>query len=179
RTRRQLVEAFAPLTVEANRQKYRTIYGKDLDKNPYEEVISCLSVGNILWAPILSQWGTRTLGYESVAATSSLLNMRWAFLRGAARQGGHLTPTYRSCNFRHSASIFSDAGRFHAPKNILDNYYSVYAGAGMTWYKFDIWYQYMAGSSMFYHEQGFDEFWKPGGTTVAGLQEVQLSPKGK
>jgi hypothetical protein len=49
----------------------------------------------------------------------------------------------------------------------------------MTWYKFDIWYQYMAGSSMFYHEQGFDEFWQPGGTTAAGLHEVQLSPKGK
>lgn len=49
----------------------------------------------------------------------------------------------------------------------------------MTWYKFDIWYQYMAGSSMFYHEQGFDEFWKPGGTTAAGEKEVQLSPKGK
>jgi hypothetical protein len=37
----------------------------------------------------------------------------------------------------------------------------------------------MAGSSMFYHEQGFDEFWQPGGTTAAGLHEVQLSPKGK
>jgi len=43
----------------------------------------------------------------------------------------------------------------------------------------DIWYQYMAGSSLFYHEQGFDEFWQPGGTTAAGLHEVQLSPKGR
>ena len=49
----------------------------------------------------------------------------------------------------------------------------------MTWYKFDIWYQYMAGSSMFYHEQGFDEFWRPGGTSAAGVREVELSPKGK
>ncbi len=32
---------------------------------------------------------------------------------------------------------------------------------------------------MFYHEQGFDEFWMPGGTTAAGLHPVQLSPKGK
>ena len=32
---------------------------------------------------------------------------------------------------------------------------------------------------MFYHEQGFDEFWKPGGTSAAGVREVQLSPKGK
>jgi hypothetical protein len=43
----------------------------------------------------------------------------------------------------------------------------------------DIWYQYMAGSSMFYHEQGFDEFWRPGGTSAAGVRPVQLSPKGK
>lgn len=49
----------------------------------------------------------------------------------------------------------------------------------MTWYKFDIWYQYMAGSSLFYHEQGFDEFWKPGGTSAAGLRDIQLSPKGQ
>jgi hypothetical protein len=49
----------------------------------------------------------------------------------------------------------------------------------MTWYKMDLWVQYMAGSAMFYHEQGFDEFWIPGGTAAAGIKEVQLSPKGK
>jgi len=178
-TRRQLVEAFTPLTLEGNAAKYRAIYGRDLDENPYVDVISCLSVGNVAFAPLLSRWGVRTLGYESAAATSSLLPLRWAFLRGAARQGGHLTATYRSCNFGDSATIFSNTQSYHTPQNILDNYYSVYSGAGMTWYKMDLWYQYMAGSSMFYHEQGFDEFWKPGGTTAAGVQEVQLSPKGK
>jgi hypothetical protein len=75
--------------------------------------------------------------------------------------------------------MFTTISSYSQPKNILDNYYSVYSGAGMTWYKFDIWYQYMAGSSMFYHEQGFDEFWKPGGTSAAGRRGVQLSPKGK
>jgi hypothetical protein len=105
--------------------------------------------------------------------------MRWAFMRGLARQGGHTTATYRSCNFGDSATIFSNTQSYHTPQNILDNYYSVFSGAGMTWYKFDIWYQYMAGSSMFYHEQGFDEWWQPGGTTAAGIHEVQLSPKGK
>jgi hypothetical protein len=48
----------------------------------------------------------------------------------------------------------------------------------MTWYKFDIWYQYMAGSSMFYHEQGFDEFWAPAGGSTP-QKEIQLSPKGR
>ncbi len=179
KTRRQLVDAFAPLTIEQNRLKYRTVYGKDLDKNHFEDVIPCLSVGNILWNPIQSEWGVRTLGYESAAATSTLLNMRWAFMRGIARQGNHLTATYRSCNFGDSATIFSNQQSYHSPQNILDNYYSVYSGAGMSWYKFDIWYQYMAGSSMFYHEQGFDEFWSPGGTTAAGIREAQLSPKGQ
>jgi hypothetical protein len=179
KTRRQLVEAFTPLSIEENAAKYRKVYGKDLDANAFGDVISCLSVGNIVFAPLLSQWGSRTLGYESAAATSSVLNMRWAFMRGAARQGGHTTATYRSCNFGDSATMFSNQGSYHTPQAILDNYYSVYSGAGMTWYKMDLWYQYMAGSSMFYHEQGFDEFWRPGGTSAAGIQEVQLSPKGK
>ncbi|MFM7072624.1 MAG: hypothetical protein ACKO38_12620, partial [Planctomycetota bacterium] len=178
-TRRQLAEAFKPVTVNGNRDKYRAVYGRDLDANPYQDVIACLSVGNIAWVPLLSDYGCRTLGYESATATSSLLNMRWAFMRGAARQGSHLTATYRSCNFGDASTIFSNVGSYHSPQAILDNYYSVYSGAGMTWYKFDIWYQYMAGSSMFYHEQGFDEFWQPGGTGAAGKQELQLSPKGK
>jgi len=179
KTRRQLVQAFAPLTLSHNAAKYRKVYGKDLDKNPYEDVISCLSIGNIAFAPLCADWGSRIVGYESSAATSSVLGMRWAFIRGGARQHDRITATYRSCNFGDASTIFSNAGSYHTPQNILDNYYSVYSGAGMTWYKFDIWYQYMAGSSMFYHEQGFDEFWKPGGTSAAGIRKVQLSPKGK
>ncbi len=179
RTRRELVEMFTPLTLEQNAEKYRKVYGRDIDSNPYQDVIACLSVGNIVFAPLCFDWGARVVGYESATAMSSVLNMRWAFMRGAARQHGGLTGTYRSCNFGDSATIFSNTSSLHPPQNILDNYYSVFSGAGMTWYKFDIWYQYMAGSSMFYHEQGFDEFWRPGGTAVAGIQKVQLSPKGK
>lgn len=178
-TRRQLVETFVPVTLASNREKYQKVFGRDLDANPYTDVISCLSVGNIVYVPLTADWGARTVGYESSTATSSILPMRWAFMRGAARQWGTTTATYRSCNFGDSSTIFSDQQSYHSPKNILDNYYSVFSGAGMTWYKFDIWYQYMAGSSMFYHEQGFDEFWQPGGTTAAGIHEVQLSPKGK
>jgi len=178
-TRRQLAEAMSPLVVAANAAKYRTIYGKALDTNAFTDVIPCLSVGNIAWLPEQSRWGVRTLGYESSAIPASVLGMRWAFLRGLARQGGHLTATYRSSNFGDSATIFSNQGSYHTPQAIFDNYYSVYSGAGMTWYKFDLWQQYMAGASMFYHEQGFDEFWRPGGTTAAGIRDVELSPKGK
>jgi hypothetical protein len=179
KTRRQLVEAFSPITLKYNTEKYRAVYGKDLDKNAYEDVIACLSIGNIVFVPICYDWGARIAGYESSTCTSSVLNMRWAFMRGQARQHTGLTATYRSCNFGDSSTIFSSGSSFTSPQNLLDNYYSVFSGAGMTWYKFDIWYQYMAGSSMFYHEQGFDEFWKPGGTTAAGIKPVQLSPKGK
>jgi len=179
RTRRELVQALTPCTLQANAAKYRKVYGKDLDPNLYRDVISCLSVGNIAFIPLCADWGARTIGYESSAATSTVLPMRWAFMRGAARQHGNLTATYRSCNFGDSSTIFSKTSSFAGPENILDNYYSVYSGAGMTWYKMDLWYQYMAGSSMFYHEQGFDEFWQPGGTIAAGLHELQLSPKGK
>lgn len=178
-TRRQLAEAMKPLFLNENREKYRKVYGRDLDANPYADVIACLSVGNIMAIPLCADWGARTIGYESSAATSSVLPMRWAFMRGSARQWGNLTATYRSCNFGDASTIFSDAQSYHAPKNFYDNFYSVISGAGMTWYKMDIWYQYMAGAAMFYHEQGFDEYWQPGGTTAAGLYEVQLSPKGK
>src|SRR5262249_44989192 len=123
-TRRQLVESFTPLTIESNRAKYRAAYGHDLHMNPYADVIPSMSVGNIVFAPLQSLWGARTIGYESSAATASLLPMRWAFMRGIARQGGHTTCTYRSCNFGDSSTIFSNAQSYHTPQNIFDNYYS-------------------------------------------------------
>jgi hypothetical protein len=179
KTRRELVEAFTPPSLASNAAKYRAVFGKDWPEPYYKEVIPCESIGMTAFAPISYQWGARTVGYESSAMTAGLLSMRLAFLRGAARQNGGMTATYRSCNFGDASTIFSEQQSFTKPRNILDNYYSVFSGAGMTWYKMDIWYQYLAGSSLFYHEQGFDEFWMPGGTTAAGLHEVQLSPKGK
>jgi hypothetical protein len=179
KTRRQLAETFSPVLLKTVAERYNKIYGRDFDQNAYADTISCLSVGNIVFAPLALDWGARTVGYESSTASSSILGMRWAFIRGAARQHNSLSATYRSCNFGDSATIFSITQSYTSPRNFLDNYYSVYSGAGMTWYKMDIWYQYMAGSSMFYHEQGHDEFWKPGGLTAAGIKDVQLSPKGQ
>jgi hypothetical protein len=90
------------------------------------------------FAPLCYSWGARTVGYESSAMTASLLAMRLAFLRGAARQNGGLWATYRSCNFGDASTIFSETQSFTKPRNILDNYYSVFSGAGMTWYKIEI-----------------------------------------
>lgn len=178
RSRRELVEAFAPVTLAKNAAKYKAVFGRDWP-DAYREVIPCKSIGMTAFAPLCYLWGARTVGYESSAITAGLLSLRMAFLRGAARQNVGLTATYRSCNFGDASTIFSETQSFTKPRNILDNYYSVFSGAGMTWYKMDLWYQYMAGVSMFYHEQGFDEFWMPGGTSAAGLKDVQLSPKGK
>ncbi|HKB05633.1 MAG TPA: hypothetical protein VKD90_25650, partial [Gemmataceae bacterium] len=176
--RRELAEAITRLSLDANAKKYKTVYGQDWP-DAYREVIPCQSIGVTWGAPLCYSWGARAVGYESSAITSGLLALRMAFLRGSARQHGGLTATYRSCNFGDASTIFSEQQSYTKPKNILDNYYSVFSGAGMTWYKMDVWHQYLAGSSMFYHEQGFDEFWMPGGTTAAGLHPVQLSPKGK
>ena len=178
KTRREFAEVFGRFAMAADAAKWRTVFGGDLPEH-YRDTIPCQSIEAITFAPLAYQWGARTVGIENTSCTAALLGMRWAFLRGAARQHGGLTATYRSCNFGDSATIFSDASTYSRPRNLLDNYYSVYSGAGMTWYKFDIWHQYMSGASLFYHEQGFDEFWMPGGTTAAGVHEVQLSPKGK
>jgi hypothetical protein len=178
KTRRDLAAAITSTSLAENAAKYRAVYQQDWP-DAYREVIPCQSVGMTWGAPLCYSWGARTVGYESSAITGGLLSMRMAFLRGAARQHGGLTATYRSCNFGDASTIFSEQSSYTRPRNILDNFYSVYSGAGMTWYKMDVWHQYLAGASMFYHEQGFDEFWMPGGTTAAGLHAVQLSPKGK
>jgi hypothetical protein len=178
KTRRELARAFAPVALAANAEKYRKVFGQEWP-DAYREVIPCLSIGMTAFAPLSYAWGARSVGYESSAITSGLLSMRMAFLRGAARQNGGMTVAYRSCNFGDASTLFSETQSYTKPRNILDNYYSVYSGAGMTWYKMDLWHQYMSGASMFYHEQGFDEYWIPGGTSAAGLHEVQLSPKGK
>ncbi|MHB0937990.1 MAG: hypothetical protein ACYDCO_21925 [Armatimonadota bacterium] len=177
KTRRELAEAMRTVYMNKNVEKYRKVFGRDLPE-PYRDVIPCQSNEMTMYAPLIYWWGARTSGYESAVATYGSEALSLAFLRGAARQHSGMTATYRSSNFGDSATMFSEAGNYSQPKHIHDNYYDVYAGSGPAWYKFDIWYQYMAGASLFYHEQGFDEFWTPGGQAL-GRQEVQLSPKGK
>jgi hypothetical protein len=180
--RREYITQLGQLLMNANRAKQRIDFGDDLEKlgNPYALTIPCLSSSGISWYNLSYLWGAQTVGYESSSCQASMLGMRTAFLRGAARQHGRKTATYRSCNFGDAGNIFTAETHWYTkPENLFDNYYSVFSGAGMTWYKFDIWYQYMAGSALFYHEQGFDEFWTPGGTDAAGNWGLQLSPKGK
>ena len=146
-------------------------------QRPYQPIIPCQSVGMTMFAHACFEWGADTVGYESHSAAPGAA-MRLAFLRGAARQFGGVTATYRSAGLGDAHTQFGEMGEYSAPKYVYDNWYDVWSGAGMTWYKFDIWHQYFSGSGMFYHEQGFDEFWCPAGGATPKKQ-IQLSPKGR
>ena len=82
-------------SLQANAAKYRQIYGKDLDTNAYADVIPCLSVGNIAYAPLVLRLGRahdrlRIVGGDVVAAADALgVHAR----RGPAarRPDGHLS----------------------------------------------------------------------------------------
>jgi hypothetical protein len=172
KSRREVAAAITKVVTAANS-------GTGEGEQPLLETIPVNSVGGIPFFALSYLWGARTVGYETAVIPGGPLALQWAFLRGAARQNGGLTATYRYYRYGDSLTSFSESQTFSAPRNILDNYYSVYSGPGVAWGKMDMWYEYMAGSSMFLEEQGFDHFWMPGGTGAAGRHEVQLSPKGK
>jgi len=156
--------------------KQKVTFGEAVP-DPYRDFIPCLSSEMTAFAHVAREWGARTVGYENSAPPPSLA-MRLAFLRGGARQFGGLWATYRSCNFGDSSTIYSEQSTYAHPKYVYDNWYDAWSGAGLTWYKFDIWHQYLSGSSLSYNEQGFDEFWTPGGGSTP-RKPLQLSPKGR
>lgn len=176
KNRAEALAVFSEAFLAANIVKQTTLFGQ-AGADAYRDTIPCLSSEVMAFAHAAREWGARTIGYESSAVAPSLA-MRLAFLRGGARQYGGLWATYRSCNFGDSATIYSEQSTYPGPKYVYDNSYDSWAGAGMTWYKFDLWHQYLSGSSMFYHEQGFDEFWMPGGGSTP-RKPIQLSPKGR
>ncbi|NQU10987.1 hypothetical protein HQ590_09370, partial [bacterium] len=172
-TRRELIERLSEIDRRANDQRWRSLFGPDTDRcgNLYTEIIPAGIAES--YYPICYAWGARAVGTEMVAVTGCMQGMYLALLRGAARQNNGMIFTYRSGNFGDGSATF-EPGTYATTKQILDNYYSPYSGAGMTWWKFDGWYMYMAGSAMFQQESSRDNFWKPGGLTAAGVHEVQL-----
>lgn len=176
KSRREVLAALKEGYMAGNAKKYESMFGEPWP-DAYREVIACQAAEMTGFAHNAFEWGARTVGYENQAVAPGLA-FRLAFLRGGARQYGGMFGTYRSCNFGDSATMFSRQGSFADPKYVYDNWYDVWAGAGMDWYKFDIWTQYMEGSSLFYHEQGFDEFWVPAGGSTPP-KEIQLSAKGR
>lgn len=176
KSRHDVLAAFTEAFQAGVAAKQKTLFGA-AGANPYEFFIPCQAADMTSFTHATREWGARTVGYENTAVVPSLA-MRMAFLRGGARQYGGMWASYRSSNFGDSATIYSEQFLYAHQKYIYDNWYDAWSGAGMTWYKFDIWQQYLAGSSMFYHEQGFDEFWMPGGG-VTPRKPLQLSPKGR
>jgi len=173
---REVLDAATDIYMAGNTDKYEKMFGEKWP-DAYREVIPAQAVEMTSYAHKAFEWGARTVGYENSAVVPAL-GMRLAFMRGGAREYGRHFGTYRSCNFGDSATVFSHQGAYFGPKHVYDNSYDAWKGAGMTWYKMDIWTQYMQGSSMFYHEQGFDEFWAPAGGATP-QKEIQLSPKGR
>ncbi|MSU43655.1 MAG: hypothetical protein EXS22_06415 [Pedosphaera sp.] len=178
KTRGEILDAMTEMYMAGSQARHKILFGETVADH-YLHTIPCPSVEMTASAHFCREWGARTMGYENSAVIPSLA-MRMGFLRGSARQYGGMMADYRSCNFGDAATIYANQGYFYAgsPRYVYDNSYDVWAGAGMTWYKFDIWNQYMSGSAMFYHEQGHDEFWQPGGNSVAP-GPLQLSPKGR
>jgi len=176
KSRDEAAAAYAEIFRAGVVEKQKIVFGA-AGENPYRHFIPCQSSDMSAFAHLAREWGARTVGFENTANTPAL-GMRLAFVRGGARQYGGLWATYRSCNFGDSSTIFSEQSTYAHPKHVYDNWYDVWSGAGLTWYKFDLWHQYLSGSSMFYHEQGFDEFWTPGGGSTP-RKPIQLSPKGR
>jgi hypothetical protein len=176
KSREEVLDRFTELFLAANAERQKKIFGAP-GADAYLYTIPCQSSEMTAFAHAAREWGARTVGYENTSVAPGL-GMRLAFLRGGARQYGGLWAAYRSSNFGDAATMYSEQGTYAHPKHVYDNYYDVWSGAGITWYKFDLWHQYLSGATMFYHEQGFDEFWTPGGGSTP-RKPLQLSPKGK
>jgi len=176
KTRADALAAHAELFRAGVAAKQTAVFGEP-GAVPYADYIPCQSSEMTAFAHAAREWGARTVGYENSAVLPAL-GMRLAFLRGGARQYGGLWATYRSSNFGDAATMYSEQGTYAHPKHVYDNYYDAFSGAGSTWYKLDLWHEYMSGAALFYHEQGFDEFWTPGGGSTP-RQPIQLSPKGR
>ena len=146
----------------------------------WRDVISCLSANMESHAHALCNWGVNRLGHENTG-NSPTLARRLAFMRGAARQFGKKIADYQSANLGDSATMFSREAYFYgaSSRNILDNSYDAWAGAGTSWLLRDYLLFGLAGCDVFYNEQGVDIFWKPGGNAAGDAFPVQLSPKGK
>jgi hypothetical protein len=178
KSRRQFAEALGTAVQHASAAAMKASLGDAAGDQPYRFTISCCPVGNTIVFPLAYLWGARAVGNETAVMPGGPLAMRWAFLRGAARQNQGFTATMRFFRFGDSVTVYSEVQGTARPRNILDNYYSVFSGPGATWCKLDTWYQYMAGSALFFHPDANDEYWLPGGG-AAGQREIQLSPTGK
>ena len=91
-----------------NADKYRAVYGRDLDRESVRRR-DLLPVGRATSPSrrCAAEWGRARSATSRRPRPRRCSAMRWAFMRGAARQHGSLTATYRCCNFGDARTIFS------------------------------------------------------------------------
>lgn len=181
KSRGEVLAALKELNTAATRAKFAGYYGTEVSaEEAWGPVISCLSANMEAWCHALCSLGVKQIGHENTG-NSPTLSRRLAFLRGACRQFGTSLVNYQSCNLGDAATIFSREHYFYpaSSRYILDNSYDAFAGAGVNWLWKDYFLWHLAGVNAFYHEQGVDIFWKPGGGSAGDDFPVQLSPKGK
>lgn len=180
KSRADVLAALRDLNTAATRARMSDYFGVPLSaEGAWNPVLSCLSANNEAFAHALYGWGMSKVGHEN-SGNSPTLARRLAFLRGAARQFGGQVIDYQSCNLGDSSTIFSREASFFpaSSRYILDNSYDAWAGAGLNWVLKDYLLFHLAGATAFYHEEGNDLFWKPGGNSVGDSFPVQLSPRG-
>jgi hypothetical protein len=181
RSRAEVLTAIRELHSAALTRRLSGWAGRDLASDEaWAHIVPCLSVGTESLAHAAASWGVKRLGHEGTAA-HPVLARRLAFLRGAARQFAAHVLDYQSANFGDAATMFDRAAFFYpaSSRYVLDNQYDVWAGAGLDWLLKDYLLFYLAGADSFYHEEGNDLFWKPGGNSAGDGFPVELSPRGR
>ena len=181
KSRADVLAALRDAHERATAKKFSTYLGVDLSpREAFAMDIPCLSGNMEAYAHALADWGVKRIGHENTA-NSPTLARRLAFLRGAARQFEARICDYQSCNLGDASNIFSRQASFWpgSSRYILDNSYDVWAGAGLNWVLKDYLLFWLAGADAFYHEEGNDIYWKPGGIAAGDEFPVALSPRGR
>jgi len=180
-SRAEVLAALRDVYSNAVVKKFSDYYGRPIDaRDAWGPVISCLSANMEAYAHALGAWGERRLGHEGTG-NSPTLARRLAFLRGASRQFGTQFVDYQSANLGDASMTLARADLFYpaSSRYILDNQYDAWSGAGINWVLKDYLLYHLAGADAFYHEEGHDLFWKPGGGAAGDSFPVQLSPRGR
>jgi hypothetical protein len=181
KSRADILAALRELYSAAAVKKFSEFYGAPVSaEEAWAPVVSCLSADMEAYSHALLNWGERRLGHEGTG-NSPTLARRLAFMRGAARQFGGQIVDYQSANLGDASMTLARSDLLYpaTSRYVLDNQYDIWSGAGINWVLKDYLLFHLAGADAFYHEEGHDLFWKPGGGAAGDGFPVQLSPRGR
>jgi hypothetical protein len=172
-TRRELLEAYRGYYARRMAEKWGALFHTETGPM-WDKLIAAQSTSSTAYAHALARWGSRLLGMET-SSVMPLTAMRVAFTRGAARQYGAGFLYYHAPNFGDTAATFTRGQNFAGPEHFFHTRYGATMGPSLSWYRKNYYLFYMAGASVIYLEQGFDQFFKPG----PGEHTYQLNPLGR